>query len=45
LLELRPRKPVGITEAKFIIHAIETPTEIKNGCVKRKVLIKPLIMR
>jgi hypothetical protein len=45
VLELRPRKPVGITEAKLIIHAIETQTEIKDGYVKRKVLIKPLIMR
>lgn len=45
MLELRPRKPAGITEAKLIIHAIETPKEISDGQVARKVLIRPLLLR
>jgi hypothetical protein len=45
VLELRPKKPAGISEAKLVIHAIETPREIRDSSVARKVLIRPTILR
>ena len=45
VLELKPKKPLGITEVKLIVHAIETSKEIQDGFVTRKVFIKPIIMR
>ena len=44
MLELRPKHHLEFY-AKLVIHAIQTPSELQEGKLQRKLLCKPQIMK